>query len=495
MSNEVSGTWSTAEQIPGTALLNTGTDVDFNEISCPSAGNCTAVGDYTDESNDLQAFVVDEKNGTWGSAIEAPGTAFLNSDGVASAITLSCSSAGNCSAGGTFADASAHLQAFSLNEVNGVWNSAVELPGITSLNAGTISALTSVTCASSGNCSGVGIYTDASAHTQSFVDDEQGGIWGAAQETPGDATLNGGGSMLFNGLACSSAGNCAAGGYYTDTATHLQAFTVQRGERRVGYGRRASGHCDNELGRRVGRIQSVVHGLGGRASAVGNYTDSSGQQAFVVNEVGGTWGSIEEAPGSGSLNVGAVANLDSVSCTSPGDCDAGGFYSDTANSTQAFIIDEVNGTWGSVQETPGTAELNAEGNAEILSTSCSAYGDCTDGGFYRDSAGNYQAFAITETFTKATEKIHVTVTQSTKEVKHVVSETGLKITATGLGSATGSVAFSAGATKLCTATISGGAAKCSTSKHFKKGPITVSAKYAGTMFNQAASATSRVSIK
>ena len=495
VSNEVAGSWNSAVEIPGTALLNAGASADFNEISCPSAGNCTAVGDYTDESNALQAFVVDEKGGTWGSAIEAPGTGFLNADGAASALTLSCSSAGNCSAGGTFADASAHLQAFSLNEVNGVWDSAVELPGITTLNVGTISGLSSISCASTGNCSGVGTYTDAATHTQSFVDDEQNGTWGTAQETPGDATLNGGGNMIYNDLSCSSAGNCAAGGFYTDTATHLQAFTVNEVNGVWGPAAELPGIATMNAGG-ASAVFDLSCTASGSCSAVGNYTDSSsGEQAFVVDEVGGTWGSIEEAPGSAALNVAGGANFNTVSCTSPGNCDAGGLYSDTANSTQAFIIDEVGGTWGSAQEVPGTATLNADGNAEVLTTSCATYGNCTAAGFYRDGTGNYQAFAITETFTKATEKIHVTVAQTTKVVKHVVSEVGLKISATGLGSATGSVAFSAGAVKLCTATISGGVAKCSTSKHFKKGSITVTAKYAGNMFDQAVTATSRVSVK
>jgi hypothetical protein len=495
VANEVAGSWNSAVETPGTALLNAGTTADFNEISCPSVGNCTAVGDYTDEAGALQAFVVDEKGGTWGSAIEAPGTGFLNADGAATAFTVSCSSAGNCSAGGGFADASAHLQAFTVNEVNGVWDSAVELPGITTLNTGTLSAFSSISCSSTGNCSGVGTYTDASTHTQSFVDDEQNGTWGAVQETPGDATLNGGGDMLFNGLSCSSAGNCAAGGFYTDSATHLQAFTVNEVNGVWGTAAQLPGIATMNAGG-ASSVFDVSCTASGSCSAVGNYTDAAkGQQAFVVDEVGGTWGSIEEAPGSAALNVAGGANLNAVSCTSPGNCDAGGIYSDTANSTQAFIIDEVDGTWGSAQEVPGTATLNADGNASMLTTSCSTYGNCTAAGFYQDSTGNYQAFAITETFTKAIEKIHVTVAQTTKVVKHVVSEVDLKISATGLGSATGTVAFSAGPVKLCTATISGGVAKCSTSKHFKKGPITVTAKYAGNMFDQAATATSRVSVK
>lgn len=495
VANEVSGTWSNAVEVPGMALLNAGTVSDFNQISCPSAGNCTGVGDYTDESGELQAFVVDEKDGTWGSAIEAPGTGFLNADGVALALTVSCASAGNCTAGGGFADSSAHLQAFSINEVNGEWDSAAELPGIETLSGSTNSAFSWIKCSSAGNCSGVGVYTDSAAHTQSFVDDEQNGTWGTVQETPGDATLNAGGDIEYNELSCSSLGNCAGGGYYTDSAAHQQAFTVSEVNGVWGTAAELPGIATMNAGG-----ASAVFGVSctgsGSCSAVGNYTDSaSKQQAFVVDEVGGTWGSIEEAPGTAALNVEGQANLNEVSCTSPGNCDAGGYYSDTANSGQALLIDEVNGTWGGAQEAPGTAELNAQSDASVLTTSCSTYGNCTAAGFYDDSEGNFQAFAITETFTKTTEHIDVKVTQTTKVIKKKLTETGLKLSAIGFGPATGSVVFSSNKGALCTATISNGTATCSSSKRFAKGSLTVTEKYAGDTFDQADTATAKVSIK
>ena len=52
-------------------------------MSCASAGNCSAGGYYTDSSGHLQAFVVSEVNGTWGTPMEVPGTAALNQGGYA----------------------------------------------------------------------------------------------------------------------------------------------------------------------------------------------------------------------------------------------------------------------------------------------------------------------------------------------------------------------------------------------------------------------------
>ena len=51
-----------------------------------------------------------------------------------------------------------------------------------------------------------------------------GGTWGNAKEVA--AGLNQGGEGQLNSVSCASAGNCSAGGYYTDAAGHFQAFVV-----------------------------------------------------------------------------------------------------------------------------------------------------------------------------------------------------------------------------------------------------------------------------
>jgi hypothetical protein len=87
--------WGTAVEVPGIASLNAGGTayVYTQSLSCPSAGNCSAAGSYTDGSGHLQAFVADEVNGTWGNAVEVPGSATLNAGGTAGTISLSCPSA------------------------------------------------------------------------------------------------------------------------------------------------------------------------------------------------------------------------------------------------------------------------------------------------------------------------------------------------------------------------------------------------------------------
>src|SRR5262249_20189088 len=61
--NETSGTWGAAEEVPGTAALNTGRNAEVDSVSCASAGRCSAGGDFTQKAGKqgrTQAFVVSE---------------------------------------------------------------------------------------------------------------------------------------------------------------------------------------------------------------------------------------------------------------------------------------------------------------------------------------------------------------------------------------------------------------------------------------------------
>ena len=48
--------------------------------------------DYLGHGPTQQAFVVSQAHGTWGKAVEVPGTAALNKDGLAGIGSLSCAS-------------------------------------------------------------------------------------------------------------------------------------------------------------------------------------------------------------------------------------------------------------------------------------------------------------------------------------------------------------------------------------------------------------------
>jgi hypothetical protein len=166
---ETNRTWGNAKEVPGTAALNTGGAAQVTSVSCALVGNCSGGGFYRDAFGNIQAFIVGETNGTWGIAKEVPGTAALNTGGDAAIAAVSCASAGSCGAGGVFTDGSQHRQAFVVSEANGTWGAVQEVPGTAVLNTGGNAAIFSVSCASAGECSAGGRYEDGSSHRQAFV--------------------------------------------------------------------------------------------------------------------------------------------------------------------------------------------------------------------------------------------------------------------------------------------------------------------------------------
>jgi hypothetical protein len=116
---------SWARGVEATPLANAARnpDVSLPSVSCASAGNCSAVGYYDDGSGYQQALLLTESGGTWAAGVEAtlPANAairFLSS--------VSCASAGNCSAVGTYFDCSGNLQGLLLSESGGTWAAGVE---------------------------------------------------------------------------------------------------------------------------------------------------------------------------------------------------------------------------------------------------------------------------------------------------------------------------------------------------------------------------------
>jgi hypothetical protein len=394
----VGGTWGTAIEVPGTAALNQGGNAQINSLSCASAGTCSAGGFYTDSSGRWQALVAGETNGTWHAAIEVPSTAALNQGGQAMVNSVSCASAGNCSAGGLYRDGSGHNQAFVAGERDGTWHTAIEVPGTAALNQRGDAQIVSVSCASAGNCSAGGTYQDGSGHDQAFVAGETNGTWHRAVEVPGTAALNKKGFAGVSSVSCSSAGSCSAGGFYTGGSGLQQALVADETNGTWHSAIAVPGTV--ALNKNGGAaVNEVSCGSAGNCSAGGTYSDSAGRiQAFVAGETNGTWHTAKEVPGTAVLNQGGNAQVNSVSCGSAGNCSAGGFYTDSAVHSQAFVVGETNGTWRTAKEVPGTAALNqGPAGAQVVSLSCASAGNCSAGGLYTDSANHSQVFVASET--------------------------------------------------------------------------------------------------
>ncbi|HEV2451591.1 MAG TPA: hypothetical protein VGS62_06665 [Streptosporangiaceae bacterium] len=396
------GTWGTAQPVRGIITLNAGRKAALNSVSCVAPGQCSAGGYYTDSAKHTQGYLVDQNRGNWGTAQQVPGLAALNLGGRAAITSMSCTPAGDCAAGGYYTDVSGLQQAFVVDKTGGVWGTAQQVPGIGAINRGKPGAtVLSLACGAAGDCGAGGYYSDVSGHRQAFVVSESGGTWGTAQEVPGTASLNAGGFAAIASVSCPATGSCGAGGYYAssnvDGIPIQQALVVSETGGTWGTARKVPGTARLNTGG-YAAINSVSCASAGNCSAGGEYTNGTATQAMVVSQSGGTWGTARQVPGITTLNQSHLAQVNAVSCASPGNCAAGGSYQDASFVNQVFVVDEASGTWGTAKEVPGTAALNAiSPGASLTSISCPAAGDCTAGGSYTGSAGDNQAYVVDET--------------------------------------------------------------------------------------------------
>ncbi|HEY7265747.1 MAG TPA: hypothetical protein VH589_30205 [Trebonia sp.] len=387
--------WQGIMLVPGVSSLNTGQNAGVAALSCTAPGDCSAGGWYTG-SNGTQPFVVDQENGVWGAGHEVSGTASLNGGEQNAVIdTLSCASPGSCGAGGSYTDSSGQTQAFVVDETNGTWGPAREVPGAGNLNTEGAAQVSSISCASPGNCAAGGYYSvQLSGITQkaAFVADEKNGTWDTAQEVPGVAALTDGGSSVVTSVSCSAAGDCSAGG-----SAALSAYVIDETGGTWGTAQTVSGL--DSLPGSAGQVNSVSCNSPGNCSAVGQ-TGAFLGEGFGVTETNGTWGTAAGLPVPATTPSGDIAaeQPESVSCASPGNCAAGGMYAisdpSTLDSLQqgGFLVDETNGVWGAPEQVPGLGTLSGEVN----SVSCPAAGNCTAAGTLGNQNGTESA-VMTET--------------------------------------------------------------------------------------------------
>ena len=351
----------------------------LNSVSCPSDGNCVAVGQYLDSSGHTQAFLDLEVSGTW-SALTAPLPSNAVTDATASAnnapsnlfYAVACSSTQNCVAAGEYADnyADAGIQALVDVETNGIWNAVtVPLPSdATTSSDGAYAgdALYAVSCPSNGDCVVGGTYTNSDSTSSPYqyeplLDTESNGTWTSVKAPlPADASNDTGQANqtdVINTVTCSSVANCVAGGSYSNATTNGSTTQVE---------------------------------------------------ALLDVETSGAWTDVPVALPSNALTnaPSSVSSpndaLFSASCTNATNCVASGIYTTTAGAEQALLLTEVSGSWSNapVSLPSGASTLTSPSSSDwtslnnMLNTTSCAGSECFVGGFYLDSAGWQQPIQI-----------------------------------------------------------------------------------------------------
>ncbi len=315
-------------------------------LSCASAGNCAA-GDFYWTSSQSGAFVVSEKNGTWGKARKVRSTP----------TAISCPAPGDCTA--------ALARGYLLTERHGTWRKAFPVPGLAALRHGQPTEFGVISCPSPGNCTAARSYQDPAVNSRSFVITKRNGIWGKAQPV----TSRQGAGLAIAALSCPSAGNCVAGGYLYTLAGREEAFAVTETHGTWGTAESLPGTLKLEAG-----IDQLDSPAAGACSAAGLSGVGRGLvQPFVSTEKNGTWRTAQTITGAGP---GPSPALGSLSCAAAGNCVLAGAIG-VRGGIQAASAVQVNGRWGPARVLRGMLALDRRHDSTIDAVSCPARSRCT----------------------------------------------------------------------------------------------------------------------
>jgi hypothetical protein len=322
-SPSASARWSSAAFIPGVPG-------DWSQpfaVSCTGPGDCTVGGEYgpDDPYSGSLPFVATESGGNWGRTTSLAGIPALAAGLQYAAVTsVSCGWPGNCAAIGYYLPNAARYvgQAFVTDEVNGAWQRARPLGGVTAsqnvnelgsnwnLTVSCAPATTGAARTAGLNCLAVGA-AFSRGHELGFVARSSHGKWGVGLLVAGLARLDGTRPSQVNAVSCAAPGTCAIGGSYTDGRGH--------------------------------------------------------RQAFVATEVGGVWHGAVEVPGTSALNAKGSAEVDAVDCPAPGNCTAAGDYRSKSGAPEFFVARAAWAQWRDAIPVPGVARIGTGAAGLVLS--------------------------------------------------------------------------------------------------------------------------------
>ena len=215
-------------------IQNESPHASFTSVSCATPGNCTAVGYFRNSSDGFEAFTMTLTDGEWENARPAQFEDGIQSDQPSAFFTsVSCTSLGNCTAVGDFRNSDGDRRAFTMTSTDGEWETAQPAQfaegvqgNVDGQGMGTYAR--SVSCASPGNCTAVGEFTNRDEINEAYTMTMTDGEWELAQpaEFAEGIQFDAAG---FSSVSCASPGNCTAVGSFErfiDDSYTSDAFTM-----------------------------------------------------------------------------------------------------------------------------------------------------------------------------------------------------------------------------------------------------------------------------
>ena len=346
VATQSNGTWAKATTVNlPTGAAATAQNAQVHGASCSSAGNCVVLGTYVEAGSSVQktqGFVASQVAGTWRQATKIALPTTTNANPYVSVAQISCWSTGNCSAIGNYIDVNNVSQGFLLNEVNGTWQTAQNVATPSNTSAFANISLNALTCASAQNCTAIGTYATRTGAKTPFVVSEVNGVWkrATALVLPSDAASNPRVLLYgFSGITCPTANDCVTGGQYYTASGQYQGFLVNQVNGSWKAAKTLALPSGAQQAGKNGGVVAFTCSSVGNCAAASAYLDSSGSyQAGIANQVNGTWQAVSKITlPNGATTVSPAGGVYGVICRGTS-CTALGSYQTSSGAYQGFTV-------------------------------------------------------------------------------------------------------------------------------------------------------------
>src|SRR5579875_2889268 len=221
---ESGGTWSTATTVPSVSGEITGGGV-LDSVSCPSVGECVAVGTSATSGGLDEPTIVTETSGTWSKPV-LPALPSADVRTVPTSLSVSCPAVGDYVVAGTDYPSSGPQLPMVIAEAGGRWQPADPLGPLSGAlaDADQVVSLTAIDCAAVGHCTAVGNEETGSGASGFALIDSNGSFSEVGLPYPAGSAgfLPASAGLGLDAVGCADPADCAAAGAYPTAGTPAQ---------------------------------------------------------------------------------------------------------------------------------------------------------------------------------------------------------------------------------------------------------------------------------
>lgn len=337
-------------------------------VTCVTSTDCWAVGLRSNEDGNAQTMTLHWDGTAW-SIVPSANTSGTRSQSLSS---VTCTSASNCWAVGTYANASFVNQTL-IERWNGSSWSIIASP---SSAANQPNYLNAVSCASASDCVAVGS-RGATPSEQTLILRWNGSSWSIVT-----SPNTGNGHNNLYGVTCTPAADCWAVGYATIGNVQQTLITRWNGTLWSTVLSPNGGVAQNTTLFAVTCVGATI------CWAVGSTSPAGGQQAFTARWDGSSWVSVAAA------SVAGAHRFAGVHCATASDCWAVGTR--PADDIQQALLERWNGTsWDVIPSASGLTPTQNTliGSTCVTSTDCWAVGGYSTGTALRTKTQHWNGLA------------------------------------------------------------------------------------------------------